>query len=665
MILLKCSLSSTRGWVARKALPTPGEAFPEDRAVKTGNDVMPKPYIENRGTFCVRSRPSGSMLSVLTTHLTNATRLIKTLSEPYLSKIPTAMIRSSRAGAAALIVCFCVITLHASTTRILDEKTVYRSARTVPRKFIIFPKSPTVTADQMQRFGVVDVDGNEVAVRWSLSGVGCEMGACGEVDEYGIYKAPSTLSNPRAVVLEGVVIADPRYSVLTEIHLEAAHQAATLPHEVIPPAMNGRHPVLASSMVPLPSAIPGIPDEPVKKLLAYSRAVPLPQPVGPAPIVEVITDARPRNLPLVSVIPAPPAVPTQSATPRAQLLALPRAIEAPPTIPPITGVRQSGLLLVSSPVSAPPELERQQMRRETRLLPLPLGIPPAPLDVARDFTHAVRALIVAGVVPPPPDAHDIVSTRQAQTLALLSAMLPPQSCEPGLFAATLPFIAPPPPTDAAPALETSRAPSTRSLLLLPQAVSNSPTGSSGHLSPSNQLLPLPLPVDSPNHDVQVTYQNGLLTIDADDTTLADVLRLIALKTGATIEIPPGTGTERIIERAGPGPAKDVIAHLLDGSSFNFVIVSSVENPQDPAQVLLSVQKVEPTVPGPASAVAAASPSPLWTPPDETLSVAVLPASMDNTLTAPKEPMTPDALGEFMRAKFRELREKAQQQYPQQ
>jgi hypothetical protein len=169
---------------------------------------------------------------------------------------------------------------------------------------------------------------------------------------------------------------------------------------------------------------------------------------------------------------------------------------------------------------------------------------------------------------------------------------------------------------------------------------------------------------APQHGALVTYRDGLLTIDVRDMTLAEVLKLVAQKTGATIEIPPGTGLERIVEHAGPGPAKDVLAHLLDGSSFNFVIVSSAAHPQDPAQVLLSLQRPDTAMPSPVPAVTTAASAALWTPPDDTLSVAVLPAHLDDTLTVPKETLSPEALSEFMRAKFQELREKAQQQHPQ-
>jgi hypothetical protein len=90
----------------------------------------------------------------------------------------------------------------------------------------------------------------------------------------------------------------------------------------------------------------------------------------------------------------------------------------------------------------------------------------------------------------------------------------------------------------------------------------------------------------------VTYQNGQLTIDAENSTLAAVLGLVAEKTGAVIDVPAGSGLDRIVEHTGPGRADDVLARLLNGSAFDFIIVGSSERPHDPAQVLLFPHTVD-------------------------------------------------------------------------
>ena len=61
---------------------------------------------------------------------------------------------------------------------------------------------------------------------------------------------------------------------------------------------------------------------------------------------------------------------------------------------------------------------------------------------------------------------------------------------------------------------------------------------------------------------QVTYENNELTIVAPNSTLADILRAVKKLTGAEIDVP--AAPERVVTRLGPGPARDVVADLLNG-----------------------------------------------------------------------------------------------------
>jgi len=71
---------------------------------------------------------------------------------------------------------------------------------------------------------------------------------------------------------------------------------------------------------------------------------------------------------------------------------------------------------------------------------------------------------------------------------------------------------------------------------------------------------------------QVTYENNQLTIIAPNSTLADILRAVRKQTGAEIEIP--SAPDRVATHLGPGPARDVVAELLNGSRFNYVLLGS-------------------------------------------------------------------------------------------
>jgi hypothetical protein len=85
---------------------------------------------------------------------------------------------------------------------------------------------------------------------------------------------------------------------------------------------------------------------------------------------------------------------------------------------------------------------------------------------------------------------------------------------------------------------------------------------------------------------KVTFSNGLLTIAAENSTLADILRAVRVKTGAVVEVPPNA-TERVVAHLGPGPARSVLASLLNGSHFNYVMLGSPTNPDKVDRVILT------------------------------------------------------------------------------
>ena len=97
-----------------------------------------------------------------------------------------------------------------------------------------------------------------------------------------------------------------------------------------------------------------------------------------------------------------------------------------------------------------------------------------------------------------------------------------------------------------------------------------------------QLPPLPSGPTGPVQQIpldsiapvapQVNYQNGQLTIVAPNSTLGDILRAVRKQTGAEIEVPDAK--ERVVTHLGPGPARDVVAELLNGSRFNYVLLGS-------------------------------------------------------------------------------------------
>lgn len=100
--------------------------------------------------------------------------------------------------------------------------------------------------------------------------------------------------------------------------------------------------------------------------------------------------------------------------------------------------------------------------------------------------------------------------------------------------------------------------------------------------PPPPLTPEQLPSSAPT----VTYHNGELTILAQNSTLSDILSAVHDQTGASIEIPP-EANERVVSQFGPGPARDVLAKLLNGTHFNYVILGTAADPSTVAQLILT------------------------------------------------------------------------------
>ena len=115
---------------------------------------------------------------------------------------------------------------------------------------------------------------------------------------------------------------------------------------------------------------------------------------------------------------------------------------------------------------------------------------------------------------------------------------------------------------------------------------------------SGPLGPLPqFPLDSlPAVTPHVDFQDGQLTIDTPNSTLGDVLRAVHSQTLAEMEVPAGA-TDRVALHLGPGPAREVVATLLNGSRFNYVLLGAPGDPRTLTKVVL-VAKAGADAPGP-------------------------------------------------------------------
>jgi len=126
--------------------------------------------------------------------------------------------------------------------------------------------------------------------------------------------------------------------------------------------------------------------------------------------------------------------------------------------------------------------------------------------------------------------------------------------------------------------------------------------------PPQPLAPLePLTLEQmPATPPQVSYRDGELTIAAENSTLGDILRAVRAQTHAAVDV-PSNATERVVSRFGPGPARDVLAELLNGSHFNYVLMGSAANPNSLERVILTPKL--PSSPDSAAQLPVSSPPP--------------------------------------------------------
>jgi hypothetical protein len=101
--------------------------------------------------------------------------------------------------------------------------------------------------------------------------------------------------------------------------------------------------------------------------------------------------------------------------------------------------------------------------------------------------------------------------------------------------------------------------------------------------PQYPLRPSQLPANAP----RVSYSNGELLIVAENSSMADVISGIRSATGIVIETVGAPSSERIAAKIGPAPVRDVILSLLQGSHYDYAILSSATDPARVARVVLT------------------------------------------------------------------------------
>jgi hypothetical protein len=86
---------------------------------------------------------------------------------------------------------------------------------------------------------------------------------------------------------------------------------------------------------------------------------------------------------------------------------------------------------------------------------------------------------------------------------------------------------------------------------------------------------------------QVIYENGQLSIVAQNSTLSSILVAVKARTGAQLEMPADTVNDRVAVKLGPGNPRDMLASLLEGSRFDYIVLGSATDPTAVEQVILT------------------------------------------------------------------------------
>lgn len=148
---------------------------------------------------------------------------------------------------------------------------------------------------------------------------------------------------------------------------------------------------------------------------------------------------------------------------------------------------------------------------------------------------------------------------------------------------------PPQQTPSAPSRPVTGNPQTAPVNV-PAPIKPSPTADPANNTPA-------IPVTPP----QVSYRDGMLTVQATNSTLGSVLNAIRSKTGIEFEGLEGA-SDHVALSVGPAPAGEVLTSIFQGSKFDFVAIG---RPDDPS----IVQRVIMTPKNQGGAVAGAQPQP--------------------------------------------------------
>ena len=97
------------------------------------------------------------------------------------------------------------------------------------------------------------------------------------------------------------------------------------------------------------------------------------------------------------------------------------------------------------------------------------------------------------------------------------------------------------------------------------------------------------PSDMPPVPPQVTFRNGMLTVQAINSTMSSLLQAIRSKTG--IQFEGGENSpDRVAISVGPAPEGEVLSSIFNGSNFDYVVIGRQDSPAIVQRVILTPRR---------------------------------------------------------------------------
>jgi hypothetical protein len=143
-------------------------------------------------------------------------------------------------------------------------------------------------------------------------------------------------------------------------------------------------------------------------------------------------------------------------------------------------------------------------------------------------------------------------------------------------------------------------------------------------------------LDKPARAPQVTLNGGSLAVDANNSSLSEILKDLETSSGMTVD---GFDKDsRVFGVYGPGPPRDVISSLLEGAGYNFLLVGATDA-GTPREIVLTTRGNAPiSAPQPSFSQPEEEEEPINAPPVEAPPVQPPPPAEQ-----PRQPRTPQEM----------------------